>query len=139
MGDFEDGAGHVAMYAKERDGGDEGGDVHVLLGGSHAGGDQAKLARLKQILSWFDNEWEISRTVRAMWQCMRKSETAAMRAAMYMYSSAAVTPQSFEFIEYLLLAMEQTDLPEASRGGGRTGRTSSIQRITNRSSTVCRS
>ena len=34
MGDFEDGAGHVAMYAKERDGGDEGGDV--LLGGSHA-------------------------------------------------------------------------------------------------------
>ena len=36
MGDFEDGAGHVAMYAKERDGGDEGGDVHVLLGSSHA-------------------------------------------------------------------------------------------------------
>ena len=36
MGDFEEGAGHVAMYAKERDGGDEGGDVHVLLGGSHA-------------------------------------------------------------------------------------------------------
>ena len=24
------------MYAKERDGGDEGGDVHVLLGDSHA-------------------------------------------------------------------------------------------------------
>ena len=48
-----------------------------------------------------------------MWQCMRKSETAAMRAAMYMYSSAAVTPQSFEFIEYLLWAMEQTDFPEA--------------------------
>ena len=36
MRDFEDGEGHVAMYAKERDGGDEGGDVHVLLGGSHA-------------------------------------------------------------------------------------------------------
>ena len=33
---LKDGAGHVAMYAKERDGGDEGGDVHVLLGGSHA-------------------------------------------------------------------------------------------------------
>ena len=65
-----------------------------------AGGDQAKLDRLKEILSWFDNEWEISRTVRAMWQCMRKSETAAMTAAMY--SSAAVTRQSFEFIEYLL-------------------------------------
>ena len=65
-----------------------------------AGGDQAKLARLKEILSWFDNEWEISRTMRAMWQCMRKSEMAAMRAAMY--SSATVTPQSFEFIEYLL-------------------------------------
>ena len=32
MGDFEDGAGHVAMYAKERDGG----DVQVLLGGIHA-------------------------------------------------------------------------------------------------------
>ena len=31
-----------------------------------AGGDQAKLARLKEILTWFDNEWEISRTVRAM-------------------------------------------------------------------------
>ena len=31
-----------------------------------AGGDQAKLARLKEILSWFDNEWDISRTVRAM-------------------------------------------------------------------------
>ena len=46
MGDFEDGAGHVAMYAKEQE--------------------------------------------------------VAMRAAMYMYSSAAVTPQSFEFIEYLL-------------------------------------
>jgi len=30
-----------------------------------------------------------------------------------MYSSAAVTPQSFEFIEYLLWAMEQTDSPEA--------------------------
>ena len=48
-----------------------------------------------------------------MWQCMRKSETAAMRAAMYMYSSAAVTPQSFEFIEYLLWVMEQTYFPEA--------------------------
>ena len=57
MGDFEDGEGHVAMYAKERDG--------------------------------------------------------AMGAAMYMYSSAAVTPQSFEFIEYLLWAMEQIDLLEA--------------------------
>ena len=45
-----------------------------------ADGDQAKLARLKEILTWFDNEWEISRTVRAMWQCMRKSETVAMRA-----------------------------------------------------------
>ena len=75
-----------------------------------AGGAQAKLARLKEILSWFDNEWEISRTVRAMWQCMRKSETAAMN----MYSSAAVTPQSSEFIEYLLWAMEQTDSPEAT-------------------------
>ena len=30
-----------------------------------------------------------------------------------MYSSAAVTPQSFEFIEYLLWAIEQTDSPEA--------------------------
>ena len=46
-------------------------------------GDQAKIARLKEILTWFDNEWEILRTVRAMWQCMRKSETAVMRAAMY--------------------------------------------------------
>ena len=36
MGDFEDGEGHVAMYAKEQDDGDEGGDVHELLGGSHA-------------------------------------------------------------------------------------------------------
>ena len=72
-----------------------------------AGGDQAKLARLKENLTWFDNEWEISRTVRAMWQCMRKSETTSM------YSSAAVMPQSFEFIEYLLWAMEQTDSPEA--------------------------
>ncbi|XBH90350.1 hypothetical protein VPH35_082044 [Triticum aestivum] len=34
-----------------------------------------------------------------------------MRAAMY--SSMAVTPQSFEFIEYLLWAKEQTDLLEA--------------------------
>ena len=49
-----------------------------------------------------------------MWQCMRKSEMAAMRAAMYMYSSAAVTPQSSEFIEYLLSAMEQTDSPEVT-------------------------
>ena len=31
-----------------------------------------------------------------------------------MYSSAAVTPQSSEFIEYLLWAMEQTDSPEAT-------------------------
>ena len=69
---------------------------------------------MKEILSWFDNVWEISRSVRAMWQCMRKSETAAMRAAMYMYSSAAVTPQSSEFIEYLLWAMEQTDSLEAT-------------------------
>ena len=38
------------------------------------GGDQAKLARLKEILTWFDNEWEISRTVRAMWQCMRTEQ-----------------------------------------------------------------
>uniref|UniRef100_M8C0Q0 Uncharacterized protein n=1 Tax=Aegilops tauschii TaxID=37682 RepID=M8C0Q0_AEGTA len=71
------------------------------------GGDQGKVARLKEILTWFDNEWEISRTVRAMWQFMRKSKTVAM------YSSAAVTPQSFKFIEYLLWAMEQTDSPEA--------------------------
>ena len=49
--------------------------------------------------------------MRAMWQCMRKSETAAMRVAMY--SSAVVMSQSFEFIEYLLWAMEQTDSPEA--------------------------
>ena len=49
-----------------------------------------------------------------MWQCMRKSETATMRAAMDMYSSATVTPQSSEFIEYLLWAMEQTDSPEAT-------------------------
>jgi len=41
---------------------------------------------------------------------MRKSDMAAMRAAMY--SSAAVTPQSFEFIDYLLWAMEQTYLPK---------------------------
>jgi len=75
------------------------------------GGDQAKLARLKEILTWFDNEWEISRMVRAMWQCMRKSKTTAMRAVMY--SLAAVTPQSFDFIEYLLWAMEQIDSPEA--------------------------
>ena len=74
-----------------------------------AGGDQAMLARLKEILTWFDNEWEISRTVRVMWQCMRKSKTAAM----YMYSLAAVTPQSFEFIQYLLWVMEQKDSPEA--------------------------
>ena len=79
-----------------------------------AGGDQAKLARLKEILSWFDNEWEILRTVQSMWQCMRKNETAAIRAAMYMSSSAAVTPQFSEFIEYLLWVMEQTDSPEAT-------------------------
>ena len=54
MGDFKDGEGHVAMYAKERDSG----DVHVLLSGSHAA--------------------------------------------------------SSESIEYLLWAMEQTDLPEAT-------------------------
>ena len=66
------------------------------------GGDQAKLARLKEILTWVDNEWEISRMMRAMCQCMRKSERAVMRAAMYMYSSVAVTPQSSEFIKYLL-------------------------------------
>ena len=69
---------------------------------------------MKEFLSWFDNEWEISRTVRAMWQCMRKSETAVMRVSMYMYSSAAVTPQSSEFIEYLLWVMEQTDSPEVT-------------------------
>ena len=46
-----------------------------------------------------------------MWQCMQKSETAAMRVVMY--SSAVVTPQSFKFIEYLLWAMEQTNSPEA--------------------------
>ena len=80
--------------------------------GQIAGSDQAKVAKLKEILTWFDNEWEILRTVRAMWQCMRKSETVVMRAAMY--SSAAVTPQSFEFIEYLLWAMEQTYSPEAT-------------------------
>ena len=39
-------------------------------------------------------------------------ETTAQRRAV-MYSSAAVTPQSFEFIEYLLWMMEQIDSPEA--------------------------
>jgi len=34
VGDFEDGEGHVPMYAKERDDGDEGDDV--LLDDSHA-------------------------------------------------------------------------------------------------------
>jgi len=48
-----------------------------------------------------------------MWKCMRKSETAAMRAAMYIYSSAAIMPQSSKFIEYLLWVMEQTDSPVA--------------------------
>ena len=33
---------------------------------------------------------------------------------MYMYSSVVVTPQSSEFIEYLLWAMEQTDSPGAT-------------------------
>jgi hypothetical protein len=42
---------------------------------------------------------------------MQKSETAAMRAAMY--SPVAVTLQSFEFIKYLLWLMEQTDSPDA--------------------------
>ena len=42
---------------------------------------------------------------------MQKSETTTMRATMY--SSGTVTPHSFEFIEYLLWAMEQTDSPEA--------------------------
>ena len=32
---------------------------------------------------------------------------------MYVYSSAGVTPQSSEFIEYLLWEMEQTYLPKA--------------------------
>ena len=33
---------------------------------------------------------------------------------MYMYSSVVVTPQSSEFIEYLLWAMEQTNSPKAT-------------------------
>ena len=104
-----------------------------------AGGDQAKLARLKEILTWFDNEWEISRMVRAMWQCMGKSETMVMRAVMY--SLAAVTPQSFDFIEYLLWAMEQIDSPEAKVRRRWWAYRSKVEHpeITNRSSTVCRS
>ena len=67
---------------------------------------------MKEILTWFENEWDILRMVRAMWQCMQKSETSAMRTTMY--SMASVTPQSSEFIDYLLWVMEQTDSPEAT-------------------------
>ena len=75
-----------------------------------AGDDQAKLARLKEILTWFDNEWEISRTVRAMWQCMRKSEDGDEGGDVLLGGSQ---PQSFEFIVYLLWATEKTYSPEA--------------------------
>ncbi|KAE8794446.1 hypothetical protein D1007_30751 [Hordeum vulgare] len=72
------------------------------------GGDQAKLARLREILSWFGSDWEVVATVKAM----GKHLTGGERDEIYSHSRDGVRQDSIEFIEYLLWVMEQTDLEE---------------------------
>ncbi|XP_044947212.1 uncharacterized protein LOC123396310 [Hordeum vulgare subsp. vulgare] len=67
------------------------------------GGDQAKLARLTEILSWFHNDWEVAATVA---KYLRDSERGEI------YSRDGVQQESVESIENLLWAMEQTNSEE---------------------------
>ncbi|KAE8767698.1 hypothetical protein D1007_60913 [Hordeum vulgare] len=73
-----------------------------------AGGNQLKIARLREILSWFDNDWEVSASVKKMVRYLRDSERDEI------HSREAVPRESVESIEYLLWAMEQTHLEERS-------------------------
>ncbi|KAE8789113.1 hypothetical protein D1007_36802 [Hordeum vulgare] len=70
------------------------------------GSDQANIARLRDILSWFDNDWEVSASVKEMAKYLRDSERDEI------YSRDGVRLDSIESIEYLLSAMEQTDSEE---------------------------
>ena len=81
MGDFKDGAGHVAMYAKERDNSDEGGDVHVLLGGSHA-----QSSEFIEYLLWAMEQTD--------------SPEAKVRRRWWAYRSKVEHPEDNESIEY---------------------------------------
>nr|BAK05221.1 predicted protein [Hordeum vulgare subsp. vulgare] len=68
-----------------------------------AGGDQAKIARLREILSWFDNDWEVSASMKEMAKYLRDSERDEI------YSQDGVRWESVQPIEFLLWAMEQMD------------------------------
>ncbi|XP_044983545.1 uncharacterized protein LOC123450270 [Hordeum vulgare subsp. vulgare] len=70
------------------------------------GGDQAKIARLREILSWFDNDWEVSVSMKEMVGYLRDSERDEI------HSRDGVPRESVKSIEYLLTAMEQTDSEE---------------------------
>ncbi|KAE8802132.1 hypothetical protein D1007_22185 [Hordeum vulgare] len=71
-----------------------------------AGSDQAKIAVLREILSWFDNDWEVSASVKEMAKYLRDSERDEI------YSRDGVRRESVESIEFLLWAMEQSDSEE---------------------------
>ena len=69
-----------------------------------AGGDQVKLARLREIRSWFDNTRQMSWTAMATLKNLTKKERAKL---------CPPPAQPIHKIEILLWAMEQTDSPEA--------------------------
>ncbi|KAI4975762.1 hypothetical protein ZWY2020_049369 [Hordeum vulgare] len=65
-----------------------------------AGGDQAKIARLREILSWFDNDWEVSASMKEMVKYLIDSDRDEI------YSRDGVRRESVQSIEFLLWAME---------------------------------
>ena len=64
-------------------------------------GDPVKLARMLEIQSWFDNKDQLAATVTSVAKYLQQSE------------KAEILPQGVapEYIELLLYAMQQTDLP----------------------------
>ena len=64
-----------------------------------ADGDPVKLARMLEIQSWFDNKDQLAATVTSMAKYLQQSE------------KVAILPEgvTWEYIELLLRAMEQTD------------------------------
>ncbi|KAE8788767.1 hypothetical protein D1007_37130 [Hordeum vulgare] len=61
-----------------------------------AGGDQEKIARLTEILSWFDSDWEVSASMKEMAKYLRESERDEI------YSRDGVQRDSIQSIEFLL-------------------------------------
>ncbi|KAE8794726.1 hypothetical protein D1007_30498 [Hordeum vulgare] len=59
-----------------------------------AGGDQAKIDRLREILSWFGNDSEVSASMKEMVKYVRDSERDEI------YSKDGVRRESIESIEF---------------------------------------